>query len=83
MKSTAQKRKEKAQQRLQNSAAKSRTLTELFAASIISNNNLTETGQSVMKIIIQLQRQGFLAFAAANLSNISSEKLYNSKCNIY
>ena len=46
--SQAQKRKEKAQQRLQNSAAKSRKLTELFAASIISNNNLIETGQSVM-----------------------------------
>jgi len=48
MKSSAHKRKEKAQQQLQISAAKSRRLTELCAASITSDNNLTETGQFVM-----------------------------------
>jgi len=48
MKSSAHKRKVKAQQQLQNSAAKSRRLTEHFAASLTSNNDLTEIGQSVM-----------------------------------
>jgi len=48
MESSAQKHKEKPQQQLQGSAAKSRRLTELFSASITSNNNLTETGQSKM-----------------------------------
>jgi len=49
MKSDAQKRKEKAQQQLQSSAANFRKLTEFFAASITpTNNNLAETSQSVM-----------------------------------
>ena len=43
MKSGAQKRKEKAQQRFQSSAAKSREPTEFLAASITpTNNNLAE-----------------------------------------
>jgi len=49
MKSGAQKRKEKAQQQFQSSAAKPRKPTEFFAASITpTNNNLAESGQSVM-----------------------------------
>jgi len=43
MKSGAQKRKEKAQQQFQSSAAKSRESIEFFAASITSTNiNLSE-----------------------------------------
>jgi len=43
MKSGTQKRKEKAQRQFQSSAAKSRELTEFFAASITcTTNNLAE-----------------------------------------
>ena len=74
MKFGAQKRIEKAQQQFQNSASKSREPTEFFAASITpTNNNLTEKTCNTLLVIIQLQRQNFLAFAA-NLMNISSKK---------
>jgi len=74
MKSGAQKRKEKAQQQFQRSAAKSREPTDFFAASITpTNNNLAEKACNALLVIIQLQRQSFLAFAAANLLNISSK----------
>jgi len=72
--SGAQKRKEKAQQQFQSSAPKSRELTELFAASITpTNNNLVEKACNALLVIIQLPRQSFLDFAAANLLNISSK----------
>jgi len=62
MKSDAQKRKEKAQQQFQSSAAKSREPTDFFAASIIpTNNNLAEKTCNVLLVIIQLERQSFLA----------------------
>jgi len=71
MKSGAQKRKEKAQQQFQSSAPKSREPTEFFAASITPpNNNLAEKACYALLVIIQLQRQSFLAFAAANVLNI-------------
>jgi len=61
MKSGAQKRKEKAQQRFQSSAAKSREPTEFLAASITpTNNNLAEKACNALLEIIQLQRQNFL-----------------------
>ena len=46
MKCGAQKRKQKAQQQHQTSAAKSRMLKECFAAPITPTNNLTGTCQS-------------------------------------
>jgi len=68
MKSGAQKCIEKA------SAAKSREPTEFFAASITpTNNNLTEKACNAPLVIIQLQRQSFLTFVAANLLNMSSK----------
>jgi len=74
MKSCVQKHKEKAQQQFQSSAAKSREPSEFFAASIIpANNNLAEKSCNALLVIMQLQRQSFLAFAAANLLNISSK----------
>jgi len=74
MTSGAQKHKEKAQQQFQSSAAKSREASEFFAASITpTNNNLAEKSCNALLVIIQLQMQGFLAFAAANLLNISSK----------
>jgi len=74
MKSSAQKRKEKAQQQFQSSAAKSREPTGFFAASITpTSNNLAEKTCNALLVIIQLQRQSFLAFAAANLLNTSSK----------
>jgi len=74
MKPGAQKRKDKAQQSFQSSAAKSREPTEVFAASITpTNNKLAEKACNALLEIIQLQRQSFLAFAAANLLNISSK----------
>jgi len=74
MKSGAQKRKENAQQQFQSSATKSREPTEFFAASITpTNNNLAEKACNALLVIIQLQRQTFLAFATANLLNISSK----------
>jgi len=76
MKSGAQKPKEKAQQQFQSSAAKSREPWEFFAASIIpTNNNLAEKSCNALLVIIQLQRQSFLAFAAANLLNITSKMI--------
>jgi len=74
MKSGANKCKEKAQQQFQSSAVKSRESTEFFAASITpTNNNLAEKNCNVLLVIIQLERQTFLAFAASNLFNISSK----------
>jgi len=76
MKSGAQKRKEKAQPQFQSSAAKSREPTEFFAASITpTNNNLAEKVCNALLVIIQLQGQSFLAFAAANLLKISSKMI--------
>jgi len=72
--SGAQNRKEKAQKQIQSSAAKSREPTEIFAASIApTNNNLAEKVCDALLVIIQLQRQSFLAFAAANLLRILSK----------
>jgi len=72
--SGAQKRKEKAQQQIQSSAARYREPTEFFAASITpTNNNLAEKACNDLLVIIQLQRQKFPAFAAANLLNILSK----------
>jgi len=65
MKSGIQKRKEKAQQQFQSSAAKSREPTEFFVASITPIKP-----SSALLVII---RQSFLSFAAANLLNISSK----------
>jgi len=46
----------------------------IFAASITpTNNNLAEKSCNALLVIIQLQRQSFLAFAAENLLNISSK----------
>ena len=46
----------------------------IFAASITpANNNLAEKSCNALLVIIQLQRQSFLAFAAENLLNISSK----------
>jgi len=74
MKSGAQKRKEKAQQQFQSSASNSREPTDFFAASITpTNNNLAEKICNVLLVIIQFERQSFLAFAASNLWNISSK----------
>ena len=74
MKSGAQKRKEKAQQQVQSSAAKSRKPKDFFAASITPTNiNLSEKACNALLVIIQFQRQCFLAFAAANLLNIPSK----------
>jgi len=74
MKSGAQKRKEKAQQQFQSSAAKSREPTEFFTASITpTNNNLAEKNCNVLLVIIQLETQSFLAFAASFLLIISSK----------
>ena len=74
MKSGAQKRKEKAQQQFQSYAAKTWESTEFFAASITpTNNNLAEKVCNDLLVIIQLQRQSFLAFATANLLKISSK----------
>jgi len=68
--------KRKAQQQFPSSAAKSREPTEFFAASIIpNNNNLAEKNCNVLLVIIQLERQTFLAFAASNLLNISSKMI--------
>jgi len=76
MKSGAQKRKEKAQQQFQSSAAKSRKPKDAFAASITPNTiNLAEKACTALQVIIQLQRQSFLAFATANLLNISSKMM--------
>ena len=76
MKSGAQNRKEKAQQQFQSSAAKSREPTEFFAASINpTNNSSVEKACNALLVIIQLQRQSFLAFAAANLLNITSKMI--------
>jgi len=76
MKSGAQKRKEKAQQRFQSSDAKSRAPKDFFAAPITPTNiNLAEKACNALLVIIQLQRQSFLAFASANLLNISSKML--------
>jgi len=70
MKSGGQKAKDKTQQQFQSSAAKSREPTELFAASITpTNNNSAEKACNALLVIIQLQRQSFLAFPAANLLN--------------
>jgi len=67
---------EKAQQQFQSSAAKSREPTEIFAASITpTNNNLAEKACNVLLVIIRLERQSFLAFAASNLLNISSKMI--------
>jgi len=58
----AQKRKEKAQQQFQSSAAKSREPTEFLAASITRiNNNLAEKACNALLEIIQLQDKVFLA----------------------
>jgi len=74
MKYGAQKPKEKAQQQFQSSAAKSRQPTKFVAASITpTNNSLAEKACDALLVIIQLQRQSFLAFAAVNLLNISSK----------
>jgi len=74
MKSGAQKRKEKAQQRFQSSDAKSREPKDFFAAPITPTNiNLAEKPCNALLVIIQLQRQSFLAFSSANLLNISSK----------
>jgi len=74
MTSSAQKRKEKPQQQFQSSAAKSKEPTKFFAASITpTNNNLAEKTCNVLLVIIQLERQSFLGFAASNLLNISSK----------
>jgi len=74
MKSGAQTRKDKAQQQFQSSAAKSREPREFFAASTTpTNNNLAEKSCNALLVIIQIQRQSFLAFAVANLLNISSK----------
>jgi len=60
MTSGAQKRKEKAQQQFQSSAAKSREPTEFFAASITpTNNNLAEKNCNVLLVIIQVERTKF------------------------
>ena len=70
MKSGGQKAKDKTQQQFQSSAAKSRDPTEFFAFSITpTDNNLAEKACNALLVIIQLQRQSFLAFAAANLLN--------------
>jgi len=72
MKSRAQKRKEKAQEQFQSSAAKSRKQKDFFAASITPTNiNLAEKACNALQVIIQVQRKSFLTFAAANLLNIS------------
>jgi len=74
MKSSAQKRKEKAQQQFQSFVAKSREPTEFLAASITpTHNNLAEKVCNALLVIVQLQRQSFLAFTTANLLNISSK----------
>jgi len=74
MKSDAQKRKEKAQQQFQSSAAKSRKPKDFFAASITpANINLAEKACNALLVNFQLQRQSFLGFAAAHLLNISSK----------
>jgi len=76
MKSGDQKRTEKAQQQFQSSAPKSSEPTEFFAASITpTNNNLAEKACNALLVIIQLPRQSFLAFAAANVLNISSKMI--------
>jgi len=70
MKSGAEKRKEKAQQQFQSVSSKSRQRTEFFVASITpTNNNLAEKNCNALLVIIQLQSQSFLTFAAANLLN--------------
>jgi len=49
---------------------KVQTADGIFAASITpTNNNLAEKNCNALLVIIQLQRQSFLAFAAANLLN--------------
>jgi len=74
MKSGAQQCEEKAQQKVQGSAAKSREPTEFVAASITPpNNNLAEKTCNALLEIIPLQTNSFRAFAAANLLNISSK----------
>jgi len=83
MKSGAQKRKGKAEQQFQSSAAKSRDPTEFFVASITPTiNDLAEKACNALLVIIQLQRQSFLAFAYANLLNISSKNdiVLNAAC---
>jgi len=63
MKSGAQKRKEKAQQQLQSSAAKSREPTEFFAASITpTNNNLAEKPVMLHKKSSNFKDKVFLPF---------------------
>ena len=76
MKSGAQKRKEKAQQQFQSSAAKSREPTEFFSCFHHPyKHNLAEKNCNVLLVIIQLERQSFLGFAASNLLNISSKMI--------
>jgi len=61
MKSGVQKRKDKAQQQFQSSAAKSREPKEFFAVSITPTDiNLADKNCSVLLVIIQLERQSFL-----------------------
>jgi len=62
----------KAQQQFQSSAGKSRKLKDFFCYFHHPyQHHLAEKACNALLVITQLQRQSLLAFAAANLLNIS------------